>query len=57
MKLTNFASMINRLSNNINDTAKSCPTNSDRRTSVENALTTNKTFSTIHSNSPNHILP
>ncbi|CBI25162.3 unnamed protein product, partial [Vitis vinifera] len=46
-----FALLIDRLSNNINDAAKGIPTHrhGDRRTSIENSLSTHEPFRSIHS--------
>ena len=46
-----FALLIDRLSNNINDAAKGSPTHrhGDRRTSIENSLSTHEPFRSIHS--------
>eukprot|EP01018_Ginkgo_biloba_P027049 Gb_07288 [translate_table: standard] len=52
-----FAPLINRFSNHIHDTTKRSPTNRNRdgRSRVQNLLTTNKPFCSIHSNSPHRI--
>uniref|UniRef100_A0A7C9ABH6 Uncharacterized protein n=1 Tax=Opuntia streptacantha TaxID=393608 RepID=A0A7C9ABH6_OPUST len=53
-----FSLLINCLSNDIHDTTKCSPSNrnGDWRSSVQHSLTSDQTLSTIHSNSPNHIL-